>query len=121
MPLAGDRADSRKRALVAEQALQLNHILGKALADGGIAPQGPKVFWSVPGARPRPRSIRPRMQRLEGAELLGDHERRVVRQHHPAGAEPDALRVAAMWAIRTEVAEEAIELMLWCSAYQIRR
>jgi len=28
---------------------------------------------------------------------------------------------AAMWAISTAVAEEAIELMLWCSAYQMRR
>jgi len=27
---------------------------------------------------------------------------------------------AAMWAIRTEVAELAIERMLWCSAYQMR-
>ena len=28
---------------------------------------------------------------------------------------------AAMWAISTEVAELAIERMLWCSAYQMRR
>jgi hypothetical protein len=28
---------------------------------------------------------------------------------------------AATWAIRTLVAEEAIEDMLWCSAYQTRR
>ena len=27
---------------------------------------------------------------------------------------------AATWAIRTAVAEEAIEEMLWCSAYQTR-
>jgi len=27
---------------------------------------------------------------------------------------------AAMWAIRTAVAELAIERMLWCSAYQMR-
>ncbi len=27
---------------------------------------------------------------------------------------------AAMWAISTAVAEEAIEEMLWCSAYQTR-
>jgi hypothetical protein len=29
--------------------------------------------------------------------------------------------LAATWAISTAVAEEAIEEMLWCSAYQIRR
>ena len=28
---------------------------------------------------------------------------------------------AATWAIRTAVAELAIERMLWCSAYQMRR
>ena len=27
---------------------------------------------------------------------------------------------AAMWAISTAVADEAIDRMLWCSAYQIR-
>ena len=27
---------------------------------------------------------------------------------------------SAMWPIRTAVAEEAIEAMLWCSAYQTR-
>jgi hypothetical protein len=29
------------------------------------------------------------MQCLEHAELLGDHQRDMVRQHHPAGADPD--------------------------------
>jgi hypothetical protein len=33
------------------------------------------------------------VQRLQRPELLGDHQRRVVRQHHPAGAEPDRLGV----------------------------
>ena len=28
---------------------------------------------------------------------------------------------AAMWAIRTAVADDAIDWMLWCSAYQTRR
>ncbi len=32
----------------------------------------------------------PRMQRLESPKLLRDHERRVIRQHHPA--RPDANR-----------------------------
>ena len=35
-----------------------------------------------------------RVQRLERAELLGDHDRRVVREHDPAGADPDRLRAA---------------------------
>jgi hypothetical protein len=29
------------------------------------------------------------MQRLQGAELLGYHQRSVIGQHHPAGANPD--------------------------------
>jgi hypothetical protein len=33
----------------------------------------------------------PRMKGLEHPELLGDDERRVVRQHHAAGADPDPL------------------------------
>jgi hypothetical protein len=31
---------------------------------------------------------------FERAELLGDDERRVVRQHHPAGADADGLRAS---------------------------
>jgi hypothetical protein len=31
------------------------------------------------------------MQRLERPELLGDHERRVVRQHDPSRPDPDRL------------------------------
>jgi hypothetical protein len=32
------------------------------------------------------------MQRLERPELLGDHDRRVIRQHDPAGADADRAR-----------------------------
>ena len=32
------------------------------------------------------------MQRRERPELLGDHERRVVREHDPTGADADRLR-----------------------------
>jgi hypothetical protein len=34
----------------------------------------------------------PGVQRLEHAELLGDHERGMVREHDPAGAEADGRR-----------------------------
>ena len=44
---------------------------------------------SDPGARPRPRSMRPGSERLEGRELLGDHQRRVIRQHDAARSEAD--------------------------------
>ena len=58
-----------------------------ASRDRGAAPA--VVRWSVPGARPSPRSMRPGIQRLQRAELLGDHQRRVVRQHDAAGADAD--------------------------------
>ena len=38
--------------------------------------------------------MRPGIERLERAELLGDHQRRVVRQHDAAGADADRARAA---------------------------
>ena len=35
----------------------------------------------------------PRIERIQGAKLLGDHQRRVVRQHHAAGAEVQRLGI----------------------------
>ena len=64
--------------------------------------------------------MRPGMQRLERAELLGDHERRVVREHDPARADADRLVPAATCAITTAVAALAIPAALWCSASQKR-
>ena len=32
----------------------------------------------------------PRIEGFKGAELLGDHQRRMVRQHYPTGANPNA-------------------------------
>ena len=66
--------------------------------------------------------MRPGVQRLEGAELLGDHQRGVVGQHHPARAHPDGVEVwAARWAMSTAGAELATAGMPWCSATQRRR
>ena len=79
------------------------------------------VFWSLPGARPSPRSIRPgcsvsrvpNCSAMVSGEWLGSMMPPAPRR---------MLEVwAAIWAISTLVAEEAIEDMLWCSAYQIRR
>ncbi len=52
------------------------------------------VCWSLPGARPIPRSIRPGKQRLQHAEILRDLVGAVVRQHHAARTDPHALRQA---------------------------
>ena len=66
---------------------------GKSSSESGSAERrsAEAVIWSVPGARPMPRSIRAGIERLEHPELLGDDERRVVRQHHAAGADSDRL------------------------------
>ena len=46
----------------------------------------------MPGARPRPRSMRPGKQRLQHLEALRHHQRRVVRQHHAARADAHVRR-----------------------------
>ena len=46
------------------------------------------VTGSEPGARPMPRSMRPGRGRFQQRELLGDRQRRMVGQHHAAGAQP---------------------------------
>jgi hypothetical protein len=61
------------------------------------------------------------MQRLQGAELLGNGERRVVGQHDAPAPSRMVCVLAATWAISTLVAEEPIDDMLWCSAYHTRR
>ena len=65
--------------------------------------------------------MRPGCSVGERAELLGDHERRVVGQHHAARAEPDRAGVGGDVGDQHAVADEAIVGMLWCSAYQTRR
>ena len=61
------------------------------------------------------------MQALEDPERLGDRERRVVRQHDAAAADPDGARwPPATVAIITIGALLATLPMLWCSASQKR-
>jgi hypothetical protein len=55
----------------------------------GAAPQGARGFPVGAGSPPDPEVDPPRVQRLQGAELLGHGERRMVRKHHPARADPD--------------------------------
>ena len=56
--------------------------------------------------------MRPGIQRVERAELLGDHERRMVRQHDAAGADADGLRAAGHMADDDAVAALAMPTML---------
>ena len=93
---------------------------GKRSAAAGSRRSARLVVWSLPGARPEPEVDPARVQRGERAELLGDHQRRVVGQHDPAGAEPDRLGVGGDVGDEHAVADDAIDPMLWCSAYQTR-
>jgi hypothetical protein len=58
------------------------------------------------------------VQRGQGAELLGHHQRRVVGQHHAARADADGRVPPATWPTSTAVALLATPSMLWCSASQ---
>ncbi len=78
------------------------------------------VSWSVPGARPRPRSIRspwnctrvPNCSITASGEWFGSM----------IPPEPTRIRcvIEAARSISSEVAEEARESVLWCSANQYR-
>ena len=78
------------------------------------------VRWSVPGARPMPRSIRP------GCSASSVPKRSATTSGEWFGSitppEPSRIRVvrAAAFAISTSGAELAIPGMLWCSAYHSR-
>ena len=79
------------------------------------------VFWSLPGARPSPRSIRPgcRVSRVPNCSAMVSGE--WLGSMTPPAPSRIVRVCAATCAISTLVAEDAIEGMLWCSAYQIRR
>jgi hypothetical protein len=84
------------REVVVEEAGQLGELLREvvgALVQPVGAAQGGGGRAVGPGRPPEPQVDPPGSHGLQRAELLGDHERRVVGQHHPARPEPDPLRV----------------------------
>jgi hypothetical protein len=85
-PGVGDDALSRGRG--PQVSHQLHHVLRKLLRiRSEIAPQslGSSLVGTRSAAEPEIDS--PGKQALERPELLGDHQRRVIRQHDPAGAD----------------------------------
>ena len=89
-PRARRRADAGL-SVIGEIALQFEHILREGV---GIALQRPPerprddLVRSRRAAQPQ---IDPaRKQRVERAELLGDHQRRVIGEHDAPGPDPDA-------------------------------
>ncbi len=104
---AGDRVDLGVGVAVGEgvveEAGQLGQLLGE-IVRALVQPLGPaqrRGGGAVGARRTAQAQIDPAGgHRLQGAELLGDHQRGVVGQHHAAGAETDALGVGG------EVGEE---------------
>ncbi|CAD5295455.1 conserved hypothetical protein [Bosea sp. 62] len=76
-----------------EQRLQLQHVLREALGRVGLAPQRAPGALVGAGRTAEPEVDAAGIERLQRAELLGDHDWRMVRQHDPAG--PDADRFGA--------------------------
>ena len=107
--------------LSAPERRTLHAALDAALPAIHALPDARKVRWSVPGARPRPRSIRPgyRVSSVPNcsAMTMGEWFGSMT---PPA---PTRMRLVpeATWPMTTEVAALAMPTMLWCSASQNRR
>ena len=89
---AGRRAHELSRLRLGEVALQLDDVLREGVGARRVASE--RVNRQLVGAgRTAETEVDPsRMQRLERSELLGDHDRRMVRQHDPARADAHRLR-----------------------------
>ncbi len=79
--------------LALEEADQLGELAREVLVGErrGRAPQGGGGDLVGPRGAPDPEVDPARVKRLQHPELLGDHQRRVVGQHHAAGADPHPL------------------------------
>ncbi|SOC36994.1 hypothetical protein SAMN05892877_103336 [Rhizobium subbaraonis] len=76
-----------------QQCHQIDHVLGKVVGRGlEIAAQGARGVHVGARRAAEPEVDAPGEERLEGAELFGDDQRRVVGQHDAAGADADRLR-----------------------------
>ena len=106
-----DRPHALARLRLGQVALKLHDVLREA-----SALEGSRRSASIASGRCRePVRARGRSgpdERLERPELLGDQERRVVREHDPARADPDRLRPGRDVPITTAVAALAIPTVL---------
>jgi hypothetical protein len=89
------RPDGRHIGEVGEQ---LNHVIGEGI--GGTSSKGTSRRLIAARRSPEAEINPPAMEGLQRSELLGDHQGRVVRQHHPTSSEPNRRGV------RSDVGEE---------------
>ncbi len=87
--LSGDGLHAGDKALIAEIALQLEHVLGKGVRGPRIAAE--RAHRDLVRTRgPAQAEVDPsRVHRGQGAELLGNGQRRVIGQHDATRPEPD--------------------------------
>ena len=121
-PFAWDRLHAPAETARPEVADELEEVVGKRVgALWTTSPQGhhrrPVAAWGA--AKPQ---IDPtRVERLERPELLGDHERGVVRQHDTARTHSDGRGAASDVRDEHGGCRAATPGMPWCSASQNRR
>jgi hypothetical protein len=72
--------------------LQLDHVLREAVGARRIAPQRPHRGEVGPRRAAQPEVDTIRKQRRQRAELLGDHQRRMIGKHDAPRPHPDAAR-----------------------------
>ena len=82
-----DAGRREARMVVGEERLELDDVLGEAIAGPGSRRSACQVRWSVPGARPRPRSMRPGWSAARVPNCSANDERAVVGEHDAAGAD----------------------------------
>ena len=83
----------KRKAATFEQD-QLLKALEKFIAFAGVLPPAQRIGGDLIGARraAEPQIDAPGKQRLQHLEAFGDHQRRVIHQHHAAGADADVAR-----------------------------
>jgi hypothetical protein len=80
-----------------EVGQQLGNLILKVVLHlrSALALQSQRFDRSAAGCAADPKIDAPGIQRVQRAENFGDLERRVVREHDSAGADPDPLRLRA--------------------------
>ena len=103
-----------------EVAAQLLEVVLERVAVLVVTPEGAAHRRREAERPPEPEVDPPGVQGVEHEELLGDHERLVQRQHHPARPDPDADVRAPTAASSTAGVPDAMPGTAWCSATQNR-
>ena len=117
---AGRRAHELAGLGVCEEVLQLEHVLRERVGARCVAAERGDRQAVGPGARPRPRSIRPGYSDSSVPNCSAITSGAWFGSMIPPAPTRIVVRPAATWAITTAVAALAMPETLWCSASQKR-